>query len=178
VWSTRAGTRIRCASSKRRSVRTDSARLIKFVRASDKADPLYEAVEVLLKGPEIDIARHGQPRYVDKDGHVRGKARVAWWREGATTLRELAVMDGNFTTESGEPYPALPDVEEEPEERSFSYRGDVPVFYGHYWRSGQPEEGLDYTHIRLASTSAPSRRATSWRTAGAVSRRLRPTTTS
>jgi hypothetical protein len=100
---------------------------------------------VLLKRPEIDIVRHGQPRYFDKDGHTRSKARVAWWREGATTLRELAVMDGNFTTESGEPYPALPDVEIDSAERSFAYRGDVPVFYGHYWRSGRPTEGRDYT---------------------------------
>ncbi len=85
--------------------------LHQFVRASDKADPLYDAVEVLLKGPEIDIAGHGLPPYFDKDGHARSKARVAWWREGATTLRELAVMDGNFTTTSGEPYPPLPDAE-------------------------------------------------------------------
>ncbi len=119
--------------------------LHRFVRASDKADPLYDAVEVLLKGPEIDIAGHGLPPYFDKDGHARSKARVAWWREGATTLRELAVMDGNFTTTSGEPYPPLPDAEVGPAERSFSYGGDVPVFYGHYWRSGRPTEGLDYT---------------------------------
>ncbi|RDH76904.1 metallophosphatase [Mycolicibacterium moriokaense] len=116
-----------------------------FVRASDKADRLYAAVEVLLKGPEIDIAGHGQQPYVDKDGHERSEARVAWWREGATTLRDLAVMDGNFTTPTGEPYPELPAVEVEHAERSFSYDGGVPVLYGHYWRSGQPTEGLDYT---------------------------------
>ena len=116
-----------------------------FVRASDKADRLYDAVEVLLKGPEINLAGHGLPPYFDKDGYPRREARVAWWREGATTLRDLAVMDGNFTTENGEPYPPLPEAEVEPAERSFSYRGDVPVFYGHYWRNGQPTEGVDYT---------------------------------
>ena len=118
-----------------------------FVRASDKADPLYDAVEVLLKGPEIDITGHGQPPYVDKDGYPRREARVAWWREGATTLRDLAVMDGNFTTESNEPYPPLPEAEVEPAERSFSYRGDVPVFYGHYWRQGQPQQHRDWNSL-------------------------------
>lgn len=126
-----------------------------FVRASDKDDPLHAAIEVLLKGPEIDLARHGLPPYYDKDRHERSSARVAWWREGARTLRELAVMDGNFQTASGEPYPELPDVEVLPAERSFSYPGEVPVFYGHYWRSGQPEEGYDYTrHTACVDFSA------------------------
>jgi hypothetical protein len=116
-----------------------------FVRATTKGDSLYEAIEVLLKGPEIDLADHGQPSYYDKDGHARSSARVAWWRDEATTLRELAVMDANFETESGEAYPPLPDVEVAAGERSFSYRGDVPVFYGHYWRRGLPRRGVDFT---------------------------------
>jgi hypothetical protein len=37
-------------------------------------------------------------------------------------------MDGNFTAEGGEPYAALPDIEVAARERSFSYRGEVPVF--------------------------------------------------
>jgi hypothetical protein len=114
-----------------------------FVRATTKGDSLYDAIEVLLKGPEIDLAGHGLPPYYDKGGHARSEARVAWWRDGATTLRDLYVMDGNFMTDAGEPYPPLPDIEVA--DRSFSYRGDVPVFYGHYWRSGQPRRGIDFT---------------------------------
>jgi hypothetical protein len=116
-----------------------------FVRATTKGDSLYEAIEVLLKGPEIDLAGHGQPPYYDKDGHARSRARVAWWRDGARTLRDLSVMNGNFTTASGEPYPPLPDIEVAAREQSFSYRGDVPVFYGHYWRHGRPRRGADFT---------------------------------
>ncbi|MBJ7341837.1 metallophosphoesterase [Mycolicibacterium sp.] len=116
-----------------------------FVRATTKGDSLYEAIEVLLKGPEIDLAGHGQPPYHDKDGHPRSKARVAWWKDEATTLRELSVMDGNFMTADGEPYPVLPEIEVAASERSFSYRGDAPVFYGHYWRSGLPRHGIDFT---------------------------------
>jgi len=116
-----------------------------LVRASTKGDPLYDAVEVLLKGPEISLAAKGQPRYCDKDGHSRDKARIAWWRDDATTLRTLAVMDGNFKTEAGQPYPDLPEIEVDASELSFRYRGDVPVFYGHYWRRLEPEHGVDWT---------------------------------
>lgn len=116
-----------------------------LARASDKSGPLYAAIEVLLKGPEVDLGSHGLAPYYDKDGHARSSARVAWWRDDATTLRDLAVMDGNFRTEGGEHYPALPDTEMTATEPSFSYRGDVPVFYGHYWRSGRPRPGVDFT---------------------------------
>jgi hypothetical protein len=116
-----------------------------FVRATTKGDSLYDAIEVLLKGPEIDLTGHGLPAYYDKDGSARTKARVAWWRDGASTLRDLSVMDGNFMTDRGEPYPPLPDVEVAANDRSFAYRGDVPVFYGHYWRTGRPRRGVDFT---------------------------------
>jgi hypothetical protein len=114
-----------------------------FVRATRSGDVLYDAIEVLLKGPEIGLTEHGLPPYYDKDGHARDRARVAWWRADATTLRDLAVMDGNFKTEDGQPYPPLPELDAAT--TSFSYRGDVPVFYGHYWRKGIPASGLDFT---------------------------------
>ena len=116
-----------------------------IVLATKDGDPLHRAIEVLLKGPEIDLGARGLPPYFGKDGHPRTKARVAWWRDQASTLRDLAVMDKNFKTESGETYPPLPDREASATERSFSYRGDVPVFYGHYWRTGQPKAGFDFT---------------------------------
>lgn len=116
-----------------------------FVRATTKGDSLYEAIEVLLKGPEIDLAKHGLQPYFDKGGHGRSSARVAWWNDDATTLRDLAVMGTNFKTFASEPYPPLPDVEVEAGEQSYSYRGDVPVFYGHYWREGRPARGVDFT---------------------------------
>lgn len=116
-----------------------------LVRASDKEDPLYAAVEVLLKGPELDLRVHGLKPYVDKDGHARGHARVAWWRDDATTVRDLTLIDPGFRSHDGEPYPTLPDKEVSDIERSYSYRDVVPVLYGHYWRSGRPQPGRDYT---------------------------------
>jgi hypothetical protein len=116
-----------------------------FVRASDKSDPLYKAVDALLKGPEISLVDHGQLPFVDKDGHVRSDARLRWCNEGATTLRELAELSDTFTTEDGQPYPPLPDIEIGASERSYAYDSAVPVFYGHYWREGSPKFGVDWT---------------------------------
>ncbi|BBX18677.1 hypothetical protein MDUV_35370 [Mycolicibacterium duvalii] len=116
-----------------------------LARASTEGDPLYDAVETLLKGPEISLADHDQPSYRDKDGHLRDRARMSWWNGDASTLRSLAEMDGNFTTEAGEPYPDLPDLEVAAEHRAYVYTHEVPVFYGHYWRSGQPRRLHDWT---------------------------------
>ncbi|MBX7452211.1 metallophosphoesterase [Mycolicibacterium sp. 3033] len=116
-----------------------------LVAASDPDDALYEAVETLLKGPEIGLIEHHQEPYRDKDGHLRKSARMQWWNSGGHTLRDLAEMGGNFTTMSGEPYPPLPELEVPPNERTYTYTGQVPVFYGHYWRQGRPERGLDWT---------------------------------
>lgn len=119
--------------------------LAQIVRANDKRDPLYTAVEILLKGPEVNLGQFGQPAYSDKDGHSRGDARVCWWNAGATTLREVAVMDPSWTTTDGEPYPELPETEVSAEVRSYVYNESVPVFYGHYWRKGRPKYGVDWT---------------------------------
>jgi hypothetical protein len=118
-----------------------------LVRASSKGDRLYEAVEVLLKGPEISLVDHGQPPYSDKDGHLRENARIRWWNGNATTLREIAEISSTFTTESGAPYPNLPSIEVTPEDRSYVYTGTVPVFYGHYWRQGYPQYLRDWNSL-------------------------------
>jgi hypothetical protein len=129
--------------------------LDQLVRASDKNDQLYEAVEILLKGPEISLVEHNQPAYQDKDGHLRRQARIRWWIEGATTLREIAEIAPSFTTEDGNPYPRLPDIELAENERSYVYTGTVPVFYGHYWRRGSPQHIRDWTdHCACVDFSA------------------------
>lgn len=115
-----------------------------LVSASTRGDELYEAVEILLKGPEISLVDHGQAPYLDKDGHLRTDARIRWWNGSASTLREIAEMQSGLTTQDGAPYPALPDIDVAPQERSYVYTGTVPVFYGHYWRQGSPVENHDW----------------------------------
>lgn len=116
-----------------------------LVAATTKTDPLYRAVETLLKGPEVSLVDHGQPGYQDKDGFLRGRARIRWWNSTARTLPDIAEMAGNFTTADGAPYPALPDVELPADAQSYVYSAAVPVFYGHYWRQGSPKPGHDWT---------------------------------
>lgn len=53
-------------------------------------------------------------------------------------------MGGNFTTEAGDPYPPLPELEVA-DALSHVYIGKVPVFYGHYWRQGSPKHRHDWT---------------------------------
>ena len=116
-----------------------------LARASTEGDPLYTAVETLLKGPEISLTDHGHEPYRDKDGSTRDSARVQWWSAGATTLREIAVMGGTFTTADGDPYPPLPHTEVSSEHRTHVYNEQVPVFYGHYWRTPEPQHLHDWT---------------------------------
>ncbi|CAM2951859.1 Diadenosine tetraphosphatase and related serine/threonine protein phosphatase [Mycobacterium intermedium] len=116
-----------------------------LVRASAKGDPLYTAVETLLKGPEISLTDHGHPRYHDKDGEPRDRARVRWWHDGPVTLREIAEMGGGFRTADGAPYPPLPDTPLSPEHQPHLYTEQIPVFYGHYWRQGPPTHRRDWT---------------------------------
>jgi hypothetical protein len=116
-----------------------------LVAAHDKKHALYDAIEILLKGPEISLVERGQLKYKDKDGNERGKARMRWWDSGARTLRDIAVMSSSYTTTEGEPYPPLPELKLLDGTESFVYTGDVPVFYGHYWRQGSPALGEDFT---------------------------------
>lgn len=126
-----------------------------LVRASTKGHPLYDAVEVLLKGPEISLVDRGLPAYLDEDGHRRTDARIRWWNESATTLRDLAEMGSTLTTEDGTAYPEIHDIAVPADERSFVYTDRVPVFYGHYWRVGTPEHPMDWTaHTACVDFSA------------------------
>jgi hypothetical protein len=113
--------------------------------ANSKEHPLHDAIENLLKGPEISLVEHGQPEYKDKDGAVRGSARIRWWSSEAKTLRDIAEMSSRFKTTSDEDYPPLPDVVLPDGSQQFVYTGGVPVFYGHYWRQGSPAPDDDFT---------------------------------
>ena len=115
-----------------------------IVQANDKGSPEHRAIEVLLKGPELSLTEYGQPGFKDKDGHLRDEARIRWWNANARTLRELAEIPHDAKTKEGAPYPIPPDMPC-PKEAVFAYRDPIPVFYGHYWRTGEPRKGEDWT---------------------------------
>jgi len=114
----------------------------RWVEAARKHAPEYHAVETLLKGPEHTLPQDGF--FLDKDGHRRTEARIRWWESEPATLADALLfprlpegLDPNAPYENDD-HPAYP--------------ADArPVFFGHYWRSGDvvPERPnavcLDYS---------------------------------
>lgn len=99
--------------------------------ASVDGSDAWEAVEHLLKGPELPV----DPPYLDKGGHERDQARFRWWDGAATTLDRAVQLPGGTTTADGEPYPELPATSIDPPVSLYS--GDEPpVVHGHYWLTG------------------------------------------
>lgn len=104
--------------------------------AAPSGSPLFEAVEVVLKGPEVDL---GDRCYLDKDGHPRHRARFRWWDPDATTLQRGAVIPGGATSCDGSAWRPLPDTPIDRSRLPAPISGS-PVLYGHYWRN--PAHGL------------------------------------
>ena len=117
-----------------------------YVDASTKGHPLYESVEILLKGPEISLTEYGQQPYADHGGKTRTKARVRWWDADARTLEKIADVRGVTTLDGGE-YPTLPDLPVDAKHLSYVYTDTVPVIYGHYWFdwTNHQDDWTDYT---------------------------------
>jgi len=116
-----------------------------FVDANTSGDPIWKAIEVVLKGPEMTLSTYGLPRYRDKGGDLRAAARVRWWNANATTISDLIDLPAGTLAEDGTDYPEIPPEPCDPHDRGFSYSEDIPVFYGHHWRQWEPDEHLDWT---------------------------------
>ncbi|WP_394754774.1 metallophosphoesterase [Crenothrix sp.] len=89
---------------------------------------LFEAVETLCKGIEVELPPGHF--FLDKDGVKRTHTRVRWWDKSALTYRQAAI---------------LPDTEREklpdsliPEHTRINFPVDKPLFFGHYWMTGEP----------------------------------------
>jgi len=109
-------------------------------RATDKvgAPREYVAIEHLLKGPEVPIT----PSYLDKGGTERHDARMNWWnaersRDDTARLGDVVHIPGGTITSAGEPY-QLADPDQRAPMPVAPYDRVKPVFFGHYWFSGEP----------------------------------------
>jgi len=99
------------------------------LRGSRKEDPIFEAIEVICKGPEIPLPDGVSFR--DKEGKVRHNVRVRWWLPDATTFREAGIgPPGNQEMVPDLPLPA--------EWKGHRYSGPQ-VLFGHYWFTGDPQ---------------------------------------
>lgn len=100
---------------------------------AEKGSDLYEAIEIVLKGPEIHL---GGRCYLDKGGHERRKARFRWWDPDATNLANGAEIPSGSVACDGGPFGELPETPVPPDLPRAP--DGPPVFYGHYWRRGTP----------------------------------------
>lgn len=81
----------------------------------------------LTCGLEIDLP---EGKAIEKDGHVFDNLRIADWRHGAKTLREVALVpEGNESLLEGMEWPA---------ELVLTHITGSPVFVGHHWFNGHP----------------------------------------
>jgi hypothetical protein len=96
---------------------------------SRKGHPVYEALEVVCKGPEVKLP--AGITFEDEGGKVRHKVRVRWWQEDLSTYRKAAIgPPGDIAT--------IPDMPLPEEWKGHPYSGP-PVLFGHYWFTGKPE---------------------------------------
>jgi len=116
-------------------------------RAAIENSPEYEAVEILLKAAEIRLP--DGVRFLDKSGNQwRNKARLNWWRQDHPTW-EKAISVPNEP--KGLDMQARPDIPED--FKSLLYPENAPpVFFGHYWLSG--DIGLQAHNAFCADYSA------------------------
>lgn len=94
----------------------------------DDANPLRTTVDILIRGPELDLP-HGLG-FHDFAGHYRTKSRLRWWDENATSLADGAITDHDAIE-------GLPDIPLEGDDL-VQDNDPRPVFFGHYWMSGDP----------------------------------------
>ena len=97
-----------------------------LMRAYTKGNPEYDALEVVLKGPESPLPKG--MAITDKDGTSRDRFRVCWWGHGKEPrhISEIFMPPGGSTESRLLPVEALRDIP--------NYPTDLPpVFFGHYW---------------------------------------------
>jgi len=130
-----------------------------IVLGSRKGHPIYEALETVCKGPEVELP--AGISFKDKEGKVRTEVRVRWWQEDLSTYRKAchmdmatdAVREASRSHASDSPMPGegrepelpgqtkntppadmemIPDVPMPAEWTAHKYSGP-PVIFGHYW---------------------------------------------
>lgn len=98
-----------------------------LAKASAKGTAEFEAVEILCKGMEVRLPN--EVVFTDKQGIARVHTRTAWWDHTLTTYKQAALV--------GALAEQLPD-KPLPTERLVAYDNAKPVFFGHYWMTGEP----------------------------------------
>jgi hypothetical protein len=100
-----------------------------LILAGRKGEALYELAEAVAKGPEARLP--DLYSFIDKGGKVRRDVRVKWWNGNARSWHQIALSVPDINQ--------LPDLPLPENLLTIIYPVDEkPVFFGHYWMSGQP----------------------------------------
>jgi hypothetical protein len=96
-----------------------------YVRLGSQENPVFEAVELILKGPEINLP----DGYTFRDVHdnERSDARINWWNDGQEIEAMFDIPETN--------YPPHGELKVHfHEAKRFAYKDNKPLFFGHYWQ--------------------------------------------
>lgn len=102
--------------------------------AASKDSVEYDAVEILLKGPEVPLPN--EFGYLDKKQRPRVHARYRWWSDAPATYQHRAHLPSDALDLEGQPHPGFPEVKLPVPLPVRPYEGP-PVIYGHYWQTGR-----------------------------------------
>jgi len=91
---------------------------------SQKGSAPFEAIEILLKGPEAILPKG--VTFTDKDGHVRQDARIQWWKARQGDKKDRLHLGGNITEEHKIEQTNIDDSH-------YYHECHPPLFVGHYW---------------------------------------------
>jgi hypothetical protein len=97
--------------------------------ANRPGDPVFDAVEVVCKGPEVRLPEGVSVR--DEGGKDRSTVRVRWWQDDLSTYRKAAIGPPSEIKH-------IPDLPMPADWRGHAYSGP-PVLFGHYWFTGIPQ---------------------------------------
>ncbi|PIE02004.1 MAG: phosphoesterase [Acidobacteria bacterium] len=100
-----------------------------FLQKSAKKGQEQDAIEILLKGPELELP--DKYRFKDSDGHIRNSMRLKWWVEPrqSSLLNELTFTKAEIGKSA---FRSLDDKTRRQLKTSGYLKSEKPVFFGHY----------------------------------------------
>ncbi len=102
-----------------------------YADASSEDHLLYNSIETLLKGKELQLP--DGMTFKDKDGNERHEIRIKWWADNVKTYQQASVLEIPSLTNS-------PEIIIDKDKVEIGYPlQDKPVFFGHYWFTGTPK---------------------------------------
>jgi hypothetical protein len=128
------------------------------IDATTKGTAAYEAIETVLKGPELSM---DGCYYLDEDQNRRDRGRLNWWQADAITIHDAIhiASDWKLYDANDRPVARLPDTPIPPDGLK-PYTDTTPVIFGHHWFTGTPEitgpttACVDYSAVKGGSLVA------------------------